>query len=224
LAVVGALIAGGSDRAIAEHSSAGGHGVQLECDPNPFVVRPGDTVTVTYVVRNTAGVPGNAPDHDVTYTLTDEWVGDVVNPGMAGTQSDTLDHHQSASAGVFSEGDDQRTYVRTFVFEDDLDNAVMLSGDFDDDHSAQASVTCNLELGPTPTPSDTPTSTLVSEVSPTTTAPLPTPTPTRITEVLGPPTGDGTGAGLGIAPVVGLIAALVGAGASMAALGYRRIR
>jgi hypothetical protein len=215
------VVGGSGQSAFAEHAGAGGHGIQLECTPDPFEVNVGDTVTVTYVVRNAAGVPGNQPDHDVTFTLTDDWVGDVVDPVAAGDQTDTLQRHMSPNPSTFTEGVDQVTYMRQFTVGSDLLNTVVLSGDFNDEHIAQASIQCNLQLAP---PTETPTNTPFSEVEETVTPPPPSPTATLVSEVLGPPTGNGTSGSSGAGTALALVAALTLIGGGAAILGYRRLR
>jgi hypothetical protein len=211
------FVGGSGQSALAEHAGTGGHGIQLECTPDAFEVNVGDTVTVTYIVRNGAGVPGNQPDHDVTFTLTDDWVGDIVDPNTAGDQTDTLQRHMSPNPSTFTEGVDQVTYTREFVVGSELLSTVVLTGDFDDEHIAEASIQCNLELLP-PTPTNTPFSEVEETVTP------PPPTATLVSEVLGPPTGDGSSGGSQTGTMVLLVTLLSLAGASTVALAYRRLR
>lgn len=136
----------------AVHWGRGGHGIQLDCNPEPYAVEQGQTVTVTYIVRNAAGAPGNLPDHTFSYTLTDQWVGDIV-----GSSTDTLQYHQTsgpADLETFTEGVDQLTYVRTFTASGSLlDNTVTVAGTFGDGHIARMSMSCNIVAAtPAPTP------------------------------------------------------------------------
>jgi len=141
--------------ALAIHGTAGQHGITLDCGSEPAVVADGTVVTVTYLVQNRAGVVGNVPDHNVTFTLTDDWVGDVIDPITPANQTDSLQFHQSASSSTFSEGVDQRTYQRTFVWNQasvPLVNDVILTGTFGDGDLAFAQIQCNkTKATPTPT-------------------------------------------------------------------------
>ena len=181
------------DRALAEHAGPTDHGVQVECSPQPSVVTDGQTVTVTYTVRNAAGVPGNDPDHDLTYWLVDTWFGDLIDPSVGGQEPDvdTLQHHLSPNPAAFTEDADQQTYVRQFVFGTGVPllNSVTLQGTFDDGHSALKVSQCAIALQgsatPTATTTNTPTETPTS--TPTHTPPdLATSTPTNT-----PPPGEG---------------------------------
>ena len=136
---------------LATHGGAGQHGVTLDCRSDPVIVSDGTVVKATYLIQNRAGVTGNIPNHNVTFTLRDDWVGDVIDPLTPGDQTDTLQFHQSASPDTFTEGVDQRTYSRTFVWRKGITplvNTTVLTGTFADGHTTSGSIQCNKQQEP----------------------------------------------------------------------------